>query len=626
MRLSLPPGASRRAPRVWRLGLILSLCSAFALGIQACGGSTALSTCDETSVRAAISMRTSVSFTKGCTVDLSAPLVINHAITLDGNGHTVTLDGQNETRVLAITSQPNSAPFNVTLNDLTITKGAATSGGAGLWNTGANVTITNTTFSDNEAAPGNGGALVNEPPGSVDITDSTFTGNSAGVGGAIYSPTKCNNTGTTCPDDVTITDTIFTDNSAGYGGAISFDGPATVTIAGSAFTSNSAAMGGAIYSGNEGLINDTINNSTFTGNSASGDGGAIKTISGDLTIANGATFTGNHASTGSGGAISAMSTTVAITDSAFDANAANSEGGGLEIVEPGGAGDSLNISASTFSSNTAAVCGRGGALAVNALTNMPVTIDQSVLTQNQAGEGGGMYLTNSTLAITQSELANNAALDTVNNTGSCPGTFAGAAASPDGGGGGIQIDSGTAKIINSTLAYNTSDADTGYGGGAIDAFGATLNIYASTIAANTALLGGGYAIYDPGKVVIQGSIVASNLGGNCAFPTGSPQSADLYDLEYTPPSSGSDSCHFAGKGSLTGKDPLLDPMGLQSNGLSAGQPQTIALQSGSPAIDQIPQSYGKLICPSTDQRGQPRPDPSSPTEGACDMGAYESDY
>jgi uncharacterized repeat protein (TIGR01451 family) len=61
---------------------------------------------------------------------------------------------------------------------------------------------------------------------------------------------------------------------------------------------------------------------------------------------------------------------------------------------------------------------------------------------------------------------------------------------------------------------------------------------------------------------------------------------------------------------------LLDPAGLQDNG---GPTRTIALQSGSPAIDAIPSDVngcGTTI--TTDQRGVSRPQGSG-----CDVGAFE---
>jgi hypothetical protein len=67
---------------------------------------------------------------------------------------------------------------------------------------------------------------------------------------------------------------------------------------------------------------------------------------------------------------------------------------------------------------------------------------------------------------------------------------------------------------------------------------------------------------------------------------------------------------------------MLDPTGLKNNG---GPTQTIALLSGSPAIDAIPVAdCTDLASPPnpliTDQRLFPRPDA---TEANCDIGAYE---
>src|SRR5207244_764323 len=77
------------------------------------------------------------------------------------------------------------------------------------------------------------------------------------------------------------------------------------------------------------------------------------------------------------------------------------------------------------------------------------------------------------------------------------------------------------------------------------------------------------------------------------------------------------SCATTTGTSFCNTNPLLSASGLQFNG---GPTQTIALQSTSPAIDAAPIAS----CPSNDQRGLPRPDPDSPTETACDIGAFES--
>jgi hypothetical protein len=78
-------------------------------------------------------------------------------------------------------------------------------------------------------------------------------------------------------------------------------------------------------------------------------------------------------------------------------------------------------------------------------------------------------------------------------------------------------------------------------------------------------------------------------------------------------------CNFSNSGDRNNTDPMLGP--LQNNG---GPTQTMALPSGSPAIDAgnpsgCKDGSGHLL--TTDQRGYPRHDPED-TAG-CDMAAYE---
>jgi hypothetical protein len=91
----------------------------------------------------------------------------------------------------------------------------------------------------------------------------------------------------------------------------------------------------------------------------------------------------------------------------------------------------------------------------------------------------------------------------------------------------------------------------------------------------------------------------------------------ITDLGYN--ISDDDSCGFTARGSLNTVDPMLDSAGLSNNG---GSTQTIALLSGSPAIEAIRlASCTDQENPlATDQRGLPRPNAG---EAVCDSGAYE---
>ncbi len=137
------------------------------------------------------------------------------------------------------------------------------------------------------------------------------------------------------------------------------------------------------------------------------------------------------------------------------------------------------------------------------------------------------------------------------------------------------------------------------GGGGIDNSG-TMSISNSTIVDNFSEVAGVVEI--GGTTSISGSIVADNTPANCSLALGDGG----YNLE-----SATD-CGLRRTGDQQNIDPNL-ASALADNG---GPTQTLALLSGSPAIDKIPSAS----CPSTDQRGVTRPDDG---ESACDIGAYE---
>jgi len=158
------------------------------------------------------------------------------------------------------------------------------------------------------------------------------------------------------------------------------------------------------------------------------------------------------------------------------------------------------------------------------------------------------------------------------------------------GGGIVNFSTGTLAINNSTLSGNDTSGQCHYG------------------VQCRAYVGGVYNFHYESAATIQNSIVSSNLGGNC-YAIGS----NGHNL------SSDGTCYFNNVGDLNDTDPKLGP--LQNNG---GPTQTMALSSGSPAIDAgnpsgCTDAQGNLL--RTDQRGMPRPDTEDP--GGCDMGAYE---
>jgi len=217
--------------------------------------------------------------------------------------------------------------------------------------------------------------------------------------------------------------------------------------------------------------------------------------------------------------------------------------------------------------------------------------------------GGGIY-NSGTLLINKSTISNNHA-----NAGRCASCF--------GHGGGINNGpGGKLTIANSTISGNGASGYMLPSGGGIYASGTSEAISNSTISGNGATgswngvnLGGN--IYGGYLLTMQNSIVANNTsGGNCYGTV----TSEGYNL------SSDNTCDFSGPGDMNNIDPMLGP--LKNNG---GPTQTMALSSGSPAIDAgnpngCTNSNGVLL--KTDQREMRRPDKED--SGGCDIGAYES--
>ena len=224
---------------------------------------------------------------------------ITSDITIEGEGYTIS--GNNRYRMF----------YNdggaLTIKDLTMTKGyvegdlitnadgtakATTANpiGGAIVNSDGELSIVNSTFSDNLAEYG--GAIYNLG-GELSISDSTFSRNSAEYGGAIINGAIYNLDG-----KLSIVNSSFSDNSAEYGGAIVNGGDSTfssaianwweegkLSIVNSTFSGNSAdRFGGAIFNAGEGEL--SIRSSSFSGNSAEYGDAISNGEEGELSIVN----------------------------------------------------------------------------------------------------------------------------------------------------------------------------------------------------------------------------------------------------------------------------------------------------------------------------------------------------
>jgi uncharacterized repeat protein (TIGR01451 family)/CSLREA domain-containing protein len=259
----------------------------------------------------------------------------------------------------------------------------------------------------------------------------------------------------------------------------------------------------------------------------------------------------------------------------------------------------------------------GGAIAA---TGADLTISDSVVRDSTADdEGGGIYienkttLTNSTITGNTVQLGNGGGIaveDELHLNGS---TITGNHAVADvefntftGLGGGIYNDD-TAFIINSTITANTADT-AGGGVWSEETHFTNVTLSGNTAPAPQAGFSGGANefVNDTSSGGFQNSIVSNPQGGgdNCDSSGGLPasQGNNIED-------DAGQSCQFTDPNDQSGVDPKLGP--LADNG---GPTQTMALQSGSPAIDR----GATVPSVTTDQRGVSRP--QGP---AYDIGAFE---
>jgi predicted outer membrane repeat protein len=307
-----------------------------------------------------------------------------NTLTIDGTSQTITVDGANAYTVLAVNSGAT-----LTVNDLTIAHGNASSLGGGIDNEGGTLTVTNSTFSSNSAPNGDGGGIYSGicsgvvlmcSGGTLTVTNSTFSSNSALDGNA--------------------------STSEGYGGGIAIVG-GTLTVSNSTFTMNTGT-GGGIYSS----VNATVTNSTFSGNianaapnGASAGGIANDNIrgAGKMTVTN-STFSGNSAGISGGGITNVNSATLTVTNSTFSGNSAASGDGGAiynqtgstvtvtnSILAGSGVGGNCSVNSSTVVTNGGdnisddSTCGLGAARPPTAIRSAITSV--SLLMWGSAGWG-----------------------------------------------------------------------------------------------------------------------------------------------------------------------------------------------------------------------------------------------
>lgn len=358
------------------------------------------------------------------------------------------------------------------------------------------------------------------------------------------------------------------------------------------------ASGGAIFGGWSGSldIRDCVFENNMAGETNEEGGGAVDTPSASNMVIVRSTFTGNRG--GLGGAVFNMLSGLTVIDSTFIGNRSTKGAGGAIYTDGGSAktdddiGGKIEICGCRFSENVG--IGEGGAAFLFAYHPDEIIVNQCVFTDNEVtsnadggGLGGALRPGNAKLTLANSLFARNTATTH---------------------GGGIWVDGHyPSYIFSSTFVDNQAGypgSPHGYGG-AIS--GKKLVMNGLTIASNIAERSGGAVFAEGDESSLANSIITGNSANN---EWGIAQSCRStmkghHNLQWPDPALSK------GDDALCTRDVLIaDPLlaGLADNG---GPTETMALGSGSPAIDAGDQ------CPELDQRGKSR-------NHQCDLGAYEA--
>jgi CSLREA domain-containing protein len=297
-----------------------------------------------------------------------------------------------------------------------------------------------------------------------------------------------------------------------------------------------------------------------------------------------ASFAGSQGSDGGGGVASTGPLTVlgsSIDHNKVDMHADDNlqfvGGGGIYsssdlVVRNSEVSDNVVIAGGSENSNSSVDHNGGGGIYV--YPSGKLTLDRSTVGRNSASTtgnlnvnqngGGGIYLETGSSTITSSTIAGNR----------------GGAVTPnvDNGGGGIYLDAGTVALASTTVAGNTATA----GAGSANAGGALYRYGGSATARNT---------------IVAGNSADQASLSNCLGSISS-QGHNIED---------GDTCGLSGAG-----DQVSTPIKLGPLAFNGGITRTRAIFASGPAFNT------GTGCPSTDQRGVPRP-----TGAGCDVGAFE---
>gem|GEM_PF-2384696 len=310
--------------------------------------------------------------------------------------NAVLLNGGYISRSVAVVTARSGASTEDTLLDgLTITGGANTNNGGGLFvETGSNLLITECIFLNNTSYSAGGG--IYNYYSSPFIQNCTFSGNNAikGNGGAVYN----NNSSST------LENCSFRRNEAIYGGGL-FNFNSTIVVGYSTFSDNRSFNRGGGMSNYDSTV--VVTDCVLNGNCGEEFGGGMHNENSSAEIKN-CDFLNNNSNPGNGGGISNVKSSVEISECRFTKNEAYYSGGGLANEN-----SSLKVFSCIFSDNKATRTGGGGIVNLGG----SLTIENSHFYNNAARDGQDIYNRDSSPVIENSVFYGGEITDLINDEG-----------------------------------------------------------------------------------------------------------------------------------------------------------------------------------------------------------------
>lgn len=360
----------------------------------------------------------------------------------------------------------------------------------------------------------NGGALYAENGKATMSGTAKITGCSAVDGGAIYVTASGSNASGVFE---MVAGTIEGNSASGNGGAVCVEG-GEAYIKGGQFTGNTARNGGAV-SVTGGQFDMT--SGELTGNYASAAGGAVY-INGGTSSFTGGTLSGNGIRTAdgssvytpAGGAVYVENTGVAFGtedgDSAISVTGNYAQNGAGFYLKQNN-NQIIDIYNGTISQNIATSNGGGIYQEGAAVCN----VNGGVLTENEAANGAGLYISDSIVNVDGGEISQNTASQSgggvfaTGESASCTVTGGVVEWNTASNGAGLYINGSTVNVDGGEISCNTASTN----GGGVYATGETSNctVTGGDVKQNAATTGNGGGFYvNGGELSMQDGTVSLN--------------------------------------------------------------------------------------------------------------------